>query len=368
MLFKFDSHPAAGYYDSTGKFVTADHKSPGTHQPRIVLAGDGSTPSTPSGQSWPTVDRYNPVRDRLDEGSVVEEWIPRDASGLDDMFRLMYHRDPIAGTIVDLIAETIWSDFELVGVSDPSIKKIFMDTMESLDVISTMQEITREFLVLGRNISSLIFDKKRGIIVDVTAHDPSFVKLTPIPVRGYDPKIDLIPSPGLRRFVESMDPRDMDARKSLPQEFIEAVQRATGGTGSMFGGRTGQKYDTSSGFGSCGWSGIPLDPVSTMFTARRVFNYDRIGTSMFTRLINFWALEKALIDSNVTSARRRTRSILHIKCGIDNVWEPTLAEMENIAGMFIQAEEDPVGAVVTTRTGVDAVEVRSGADFYKWSD
>ena len=70
----------------------------------------------------------------------------------------------------------------------------------------------------------------------------------------------------------------------------------------------------------------------------------------------------------MTSARRRSRSILHVKAGIDNLWEPSPQELDNIAGMFIVADQDPVGAVVATRTGVDTSEVRSGNDFYKWSD
>ena len=167
-------------------------------------------------------------------------------------------------------------------------------------------------------------------------------------------------------FVDSLDPRDIDARKVLPQSYLEAVRKASSGSN-----RSG--YSPNQSFlggqqGSSGSGGIPLDPINTLFLPRRTFGYDNIGTSMFTRLITFWALEKALINATMASARRRIRSILHVKAGIDNIWEPSAQEMDNIAGMFIQADEDPAGAVVVTRTGVDTNEVRSGQDFYKWAD
>lgn len=403
-LIRFKQHPQPGYYDKDGRFVTTSSKGYISMKPRkMALAsgnggglgggglsgpgfgggfggppgaspGDQSGFNSNLGGSSANVDRYNPVRDRLDEGSVIEDWIPRDASGLDEMFRLMYHRDHIAGTIVDLICDLIWSPYDLTGVKDAYIRKIYEDSMDAIDVVATMPDITREFLVLGRTVSSMIFDKSRGVFSDIVSHDPSFVRLTPIPIKGFDPKIDLIPSPSMRQFIDSEDPRDVDARKVLPEAFLEAIRQASGGMASSRGGGPGgsgrNPGSIRGGGGAVGvdYGGIPLDPINTLFIPRRVFNYDMIGTSFFTRLISFWALEKALLNATMTSARRRSRALLHIKAGIDNVWEPTAEEIDNIAGMFIQADEDPVGAVVATRTGVDANEIRDGRDFYKWAD
>lgn len=360
MLLKFNSHPVPGFYKDSGKLVTAKTKS-GSSRFKVTAQEDttsnGGGSSAYSGVS-PVIDRYNPVRDRLDEGSVVEDWIPRDASGLDEMFRLMYHRDHIAGTIVDFIADSIWSDFELVGVQDPEIKKIYEDSMESLDVLNVMPSETRDFLVLGRTVSSLIYNKERGIFDDILSHDPSLIRITPIPIKGFDPKIDLVPSPAFRQFVESTDPRDVDARKVLPQAYLEAVQNSGG---PSWASPIWNQRDANFG-------GIPLDPVTTLFNARRVFSYDYIGTSFFTRLITFWALEKALINATVTAARRRSRAIMHLKAGIDNLWEPSIEEIDSYVELFMQADEDPVGAIIGTRNGVDIAEVRAGQDIWKWGD
>jgi len=317
-------------------------------------------------------DRYNPIRDYLGDGTIAEEWLPTDAAGLDKMFMLLYHRD-ISGTIVDLMAELMWGEFDLMGVKDPAILKIYEDSIGSCDVQTLNPMFTRQYCVLGKFVSSFIFDSKRGIFRDIAGYDPDFLRLTPIPIRGFDPKIDLIPSPALRSFMHSMDPRDIDARKVFPDSFIEAVRSAAGGSGGGgFGGGSPMGF---SNYGMAAGSnpgaqmpGLPLDPVNTLFVARRVFPHDYIGTSLFTRLITFWALEKALVNATLSSSRRRIRSIAHVTCGIDNLWEPSPAELDNIAGMFIQADDDPAGAVVTTRTGVNINEVRGGTDFYKWSD
>jgi hypothetical protein len=402
-LFKFNSHPAPGYH-ADGSFVIQDAKMAASLKTKKKVtadlcggggAGTGSggygtgmggssfgggmgggagtfgdpglgNSSFGGGMSGATVDRYNPIRDRLDEGSIVEDWIPRDASGLDEMFKLMYNRDHIAGVVVDLIAELLWSDFDLLGVQDPVILNIFRDTMAAIDPLTCGPELTREFLVIGRCASSMIFNKEKGIFNDIISHDPSFLRLTPIPMKGFDPKIDLIPSPAMRAFIESNDPRDIDARKSLPPAYIAAIRAAGSGSAGTSSYRPSQQFGGSSNRNET--MGIPLDPINTLFLPRKTFGHDNIGTSLYTRLITFWALEKALINATMASARRRSRSILHIKAGIDNIWEPTAQEMDNIAGMFIQADEDPVGAVVCTRTGVDTNEIRAGQDFYKWSD
>jgi len=106
-------------------------------------------------------------------------------------------------------------------------------------------------------------------------------------------------------------------------------------------------------------------PETKSFTTNGISSHN---TSCLTRIIPWWAVEKALMNAMVTAARRRAGNILHITAGLDDRWEPTSDEMDDIANLFIQAEEDPVGAVVATRTGVDASEVRSGGDIWKWTD
>jgi hypothetical protein len=304
-----------------------------------------SAPSTAGGnnQGGYTTDRYNPVFDQLEEGTILENWIPRDGAGLDMLFRRIYLRDPTIGPGIDIIKNLPWSDFNLDGIEDKAVRDVYEDCMDQLQIQLLMPDVTGDFLVLGRNILSLIFDSRKGIFSGVIPHDPDFIRVTPLPVYGFDPLCDYKISPAFKRFLNSSDPRIMDARKALPPAFLDAANK-------------------EQGF-------LPLDPVSTIYLARKASQYDSIGTSLLTRALYFWAIEKALLNAQMASTRRRSRSFVHLVAGIDNVWEPTPEEIDSLAGMVLQANEDPVGGVIATRTGVTMSEpVGGGADFYKWSD
>ena len=325
--------------DASGSFGV----NMGGASPNSSASSGGGSIGPQSGTSGYNVDRYNPVFDQLEEGSILEDWIPRDAAGLDLLFERIYLRDPTIGPGIDIIRNLPWSDFVLEGIEDPEVLKIYQECMESLNVQLLMPDITRDFLVLGKQISSLIFDERRGIFSGIVPHDPDFIRITPLPVSGFDPICDFKLSPGFKKFLLSDDPRMMDARKALPTAFLDAAKN-------------------QSGF-------LPLDPVSTIYLARKASTKDNIGTSLLTRTLYFWAIEKALLNAQLSSTRRRSRSFMHIKAGIDNIWEPTPEEMDALAGLVIQVNEDPVGGVIATRTGVDISEpVGGGADFYKWSD
>jgi len=299
------------------------------------------TRSGPSSGGY-EINRFNPAYDRLEEGSVIEDWIPRDLPGINKMLRILYTRDPIAGPAVDIMSTLPWSEFDLEGLEDKALLEFYESAAQLFgDKAQEMPSITVEYLALGRFCASLIYDEAKGYWTDFVPHDSDFLTITPIPIRGFDPKIDLMLSPGVRQFVSSMDYRDQIAKAKLPDSLIHKM-------------RSGQP--------------IPLDPLNTLYVRRKSAPYDFVGTSIFTRLIPLWALEKALMNATVTAARRRAGNILHLTIGLDERWEPSQQEMEDIAGLFIQADEDPVGAVVATRTGVEANEIRDSGSLWKWTD
>lgn len=50
----------------------------------------------------------------------------------------------------------------------------------------------------------------------------------------------------------------------------------------------------------------------------------------------------------------KARSILHVTVGIPGQWEPTDEELEAVTAIFKDALDDPKGAVVATRTGIES--------------
>lgn len=334
----------------TGNVYSRDRAVNGAGRNRTVAnCAIPQTPTIPGGGGGTSprmggydIARFNPAYDRLEEGSVIEDWMPRDLAGINKLFRIIYTRDSVCGPAIDIMSNLPWSPFDLHGVEDPEIMKFYEDAAQLFgDKAQEMPAITIEYMVLGRFCASLLYDSAKGYWTDFVPHDSDFLTITPIPVRGFDPKLDLTLSPGIQQFVSSPDYRDVTARATLPEQLVASM-------------RTGRP--------------IPLDPLNTLYLRRKSSPTDHVGTSILTRTIPYYAVEKALMNAMVTAARRRAGGILHVTAGIDDRWDPSPEEMSDIAGLFIQADEDPVGAVVATRTGVDASELRSGGDIWKWSD
>lgn len=306
---------------------------------RTANAG-GSPVNSGSGGSFGS-DRYNPAFDRLDEGSVVEDWIPRDQPGIHKMLRQIYLRDEVGGPMVDIYKEMAWSDFDLQGLKDKRMLAVYEECSAAMDFLSVLPDVSSEVLIIGRSINSLIWDDARGIFTGMVPHDPDFCKITPMPIHGHDPLVDLRASPAWKAFVDSDDERVTAIKSTLPPRILETL--------------------SNSGF-------VPLDPVSTVFMRRRANAYDHIGTSLYTRLINFIAIQKALLDSTVVALRRRAAGVLHIIAGNER-WEPTEEELNSLAGMWMQAEEDQGGGIVATRDGIQTERGQSAAsDLWKLSD
>lgn len=285
--------------------------------------------------------RFNPVFDRLEEPSLVDEWLSRDIRQINKMFRGLYVRDEVVGPSVDMIATIPWSEYHLSGIEDKSVMRIFQESVENFDVEDTMPLIARSFLTLGRECISCIYSNETGTFQYFIPQDPDLLEITPIPIKGFDPKIDLLSSRSMKHFINSKDIRDIRALEELPQELINNL--ANGGK-------------------------IPLEPLNTIFAPRTTFSTDWVGTSLLTRILPFWALQKALINSTLRASRRRTRAITHITAGIDEKWEPEDYELDDIAMLFMQADEDPDGAIVVTRNGIEIQDVKDPSGMWKISD
>jgi len=277
--------------------------------------------------------RFNNVKDRLEDGSVLEDWIPRNPVGLHQMFRKIYLRDAIAGTVVDIFSTLPWGKYyELIGIDDPKLLQMYNDMLEALQVWSELPMISRELQIIGRTISSLNFNERKGHWDSLVAIDPDQARIEPVPLSGQKPLIDVLASPAWRNFARSVDPRIVEMKENMSPDLLQLLQ-------------------SQSGY-------IPLDPMNTLWIARRVNQYDHIGTSVYTRILPAWAYETALWNSSLIAVRRRTRSILLLTAGIDESWEPTDEEVASLVNMFQQADEDPAGGVIGVRNGVEVSEVR----------
>lgn len=277
--------------------------------------------------------RFNSQRDRLEEGSIVEDWIPRQPTLLHLLLRRIYLRDVVAGTVADIYSTLPWGKvYELIGIDDPKVLQMYHDMIENLGIWGDMPLLSREILVIGRAICSLPFNESTGLWDSFVPIDPDQARITPMPLSGVKPLIDVLSSPAWRSFANSVDPRVVELKEKMNKDLVAMLQNTTG-------------Y-------------LPLDPLNTLFLARRVNQYDHIGTSIFSRILPAWAYEMALWNASLTGVRRRNRSILLITAGEDDVWEPNENELSSLTSLFMQADEDPTGSVISVRNGVEVSEVR----------
>ena len=278
-------------------------------------------------------ERFNSQKARIEEGSIIEDWIPRQPTMLHLLLRRIYLRDSIAGSVIDIYSTLPWGKlYELIGVDDPKISQMYQDMIESLGIWGDLPVISREFLIIGRMIASLPFNETTGLWDAMIPIDPDQAKIQPVPFAGIKPLVDVLSSPAWREFARSVDPRVVELKEKMNKDILAIFQN-------------------SSGY-------FPLEPMNTLFLARRVNQYDHIGTSFFTRILPAWAYETALWDASLTGVRRRNRSILLVTAGIEETWEPNDAELSSLTQIFMQADEDPTGAVISVRNGVEISEVR----------
>jgi hypothetical protein len=248
----------------------------------------------------------------------------------------------VAGAAVELYKDIPWSDWLISGIADPSISRFYQDAFNAVGLVQLMPELTAEFLSMGKVILHFLMNESKGYFDAVIPIDPDFVRITPIPVAGFHPKIDYIPTPEQRKFASSNDPRDVEAQDAV-REFVNAIKSG---------------------------SEVPLSAANTLYIPRKISPYDMVGASIYTRIVMFVAYEKSLVNATISAAKRRAGRIRHLTMGIDEVWDPTPQEMDDVAALFMQADEDPVGAIVVTRTGVETSEVGGNTpqDMLKVSD
>lgn len=288
-----------------------------------------------------SVDRYLPNNETLDSASLLDELIPQSEDGLLKIFRTIAKTDSVGGPVIDMISSFAWSDGSLSGISDPEIMSFYDEAFHMIDPQSFLPQATQSYLTDGKIVGSLIYDSDRGTFTDLISQDPLYLDFIPIPINGFDPKINYKGNANFKKFINSNDPRDELAKARIPKLLSDKLG---------MGGK------------------VPLEPLNTLYVPRIVNPFDWLGTSLLWRILPFYALEKALWNASIASARRRARSITHIKCGIQDYWEPTQADLDNIVNYFMQSEEDPVGAYVITRDGVETNDVRQANDFWKISE
>ncbi len=256
------------------------------------------------------------------------------------LYRDMYYNDPVCGSAADLYSVLPFSDFSLGGVSDPKAMDVFMEACERLNTRTLMPSVALDHLVTGQFIGSLLYNEKTKTFADIMPHAADNAKIDEVPLFGQDPVITV----AIPDYVKSMLSNTESTRAQMLRE--------------MLGDAIIEKLSSPS---------LELDPMSTIYIPRRTFSTGT-GVSWFRRVLPIWLIEKNLYRGTLVESSRRQRGILHLSLGEGDDWIPTVEDMNFMTDLFRNADADPLGAIITTRTGVQADEVRQGGDFWKITD
>lgn len=258
-----------------------------------------------------------------------------DSQSLALFFRDMYLHDNVAGSAVDIQSSFPFSDWELRGLRSEDIK-IYNDSLERLNLLELLPQISTSYLTDGFFAGSLVFDFKKKQFMDVLIHDALSCEILNSPFHNIDPTITVHLNGAVRSFLDNPSEYTKAYMRTMPQQFIELL-----------------KSDA-----------FELDPVSTLFVARRTLT-DRAYTSYLQRILPCYLVEKVLFRGTLVEAQRRQRATTHIQAG-DDTWIPTDQELNAITQLFQSTESDPLGAWIATRNNIQVSEFRTAGDIWKW--
>lgn len=257
------------------------------------------------------------------------------------LYRDIYYNDAIGGSAVDLLSNLPFSEFTLGGVDNDKMLQPFKETIERLNIKTLNSEVSVDFLVTGAFLGSLLYDREKKSFIDVMPHRIEDADIKALPFYSQDPVVQITFPQELRDLFSSKgSPRIESLKKTLGSALVQTLQKEK----------------------------VELDPISTIYMPRKTFSFNPLGTSYYRRILPIYLIEKNLFRGTLVESSRRQRGILHLTLGEPDVWEPTVEDMEFMTDLFMNADADPLGAIIATRSGINTQELRVGGDFWKVTD
>src|SRR5271168_2572084 len=260
-----------------------------------------------------------------------------DTSTLALFYRDIYLFDNTAGSAVDIQSTFPFSGWELRGLPEAELEP-FNTALERLSLKTMMPFLSTAYLTDGFFCGSLIFDPRSKQFIDTLIHDALSVAAIPSPFYNIDPTINVRVGQAAQQFMHDTSEYARRYLDAMPRDFIEMLKSGA----------------------------FTLDPVTTMFVPRRSTT-DRAYTSYLHRILPMYMIEKTLYRGTLVEAQRRQRAMTHVTAG-DDVWTPSPQELNALVAAFQEAEMDPSGGWLATRSTVSSNDIRPGGDFWKWTD
>lgn len=241
----------------------------------------------------------------------------------------IYYNHNIAGSIVDIKSQLMFSEFTLGGILDRKVSEDFQENIDRLDVRTLMPEIDVDYNVKGAFVGSLLYNGTNQVFSRIMPHGYENTKVDQLPFHGTDPLITVAFPESVRSTMQSDSPRVKALREFLGSDVMKQLSNEA----------------------------LELDPKSTVYVPRRG-STGSTANSYYRRVLPWYLMEKNLFRGTLVRSAMRQKGILHVTLDGAGEWEPTIADMQAVMDMFMNADADPIGAVVATRGGISTEEIR----------
>jgi len=299
-----------------------------------------NTVSGTSGANW----RGSGGVDRLTPEVYSPLWLnsnlnfPRDRASCNSWNRSFFSLNGIVHNAISLHSTYPISKMHIT-CKDSKIQQFFETMCEEIDLMNICTQVAQEYWTLGEAFVYAELNEREGMWSRLLIQNPDYMVVQRSVVAG-EPIISLRPDENLRRICSSSKPSDIQQKKQLSQNIIDAVKR-------------GQN--------------IPLSNFYVSHLANRISPYEIRGTSIIVSCYRPLMLFDQIRECKYaqTSDMINPLRIFKVGGGVSN-YQPTPADLEQWRMVVEEASGDKNFKLIT-HDGFTVETVGAGSGIYDTS-
>jgi len=264
--------------------------------------------------------------------------LPRDRATVNAWARAFFALNPIVQNAISLHSTYPISKLN-IKCKDEKVQKFFQEMCEEIDLMNVCTQIAQEYWTVGEAFVYAELDERALKWSRLLIQNPDYIVVQRSVVAG-EPIISLRPDENLRRICTSNKPSDIQQKKSLSKNIIEAVKRG---------------------------ENIPLSNFYVSHLARRISPYEIRGTSLIVscfRSLQLWDQIKECKYAQTGDMINPLR-IFKVGGGVSN-YQPTPADLEQWR-LVIEEASNNKNFKLITHDGFSAETVGAGSGIYDTS-
>lgn len=249
-------------------------------------------------------------------------WYPTDIPTAIRYWRLFYRMDNVFGNVMDMYAELLTSDFQLVGPGvDGEVRDVYEDMIDATNIVQKQRWFPIAYLVDGEVIINTVWNDKERMFTYVGFINPAAVEVKDVAFLASNPFITMKISDEELSILRDTGPAGEKFRKKLTPQMQRMVYQ--GGA-------------------------VPLDTDEEVtYIPRKLTPFDMRGTGIASRLWRIFMYEDAIVNASIQTARRHAAPVKVVTVGnAATGWVPPPSQVQELMNLLATAESDPMAWLV----------------------